>query len=117
VISVPAWGVVNDPASVVAGPGFPSGETLGLAASVAQSSGLLAIEPGRGLWLLTIGTGIVGIGALVPAIRGRTPGMETARPSSTAARMSPGWYPDQLDGKVVRYFDGVRWTGATRPRS
>jgi hypothetical protein len=116
-ISVPAWGVVNNPASVVAGPGSPSGEALGLAASVAHSSGLLAIEPGMGLWLLTIGTGIAGIGALVPAIHGRTLETEAAQASSTAVRMSPGWFPDQLDEKVVRFFDGVRWTGATRPRS
>jgi hypothetical protein len=116
-ISVPAWGVVNDPPSVVGDPGSPTGEAFGLAASVAQSSGLLGVEPGVGLWLLTIGTGVAGIGALVPAIRGRTPEVEAALPSSTAVRMPAGWYPDQLEGSIVRFFDGVRWTGATRPRS
>jgi hypothetical protein len=117
-ISVPAWAVVNDPGSGLADPAS-SGRSLGLGPSVAQSAGLLDIEPGRGLWLLTIGTGIAGIGALIPAMRGRTREPEEPAPSGlrrSSMGMAPGWYPDQLDGGLVRFFDGVRWTRATRPR-
>jgi hypothetical protein len=117
-ISVPAWSSVNAPASV-ADPGFPSAQTLDLAVSVAQSSGLLDIQPGPGLWLLTIGCGIAGIGALVPAIRGRTVEVEAATPAGlrrSSTGTAPGWYPDQVDRAFVRFFDGVRWTAATRPR-
>lgn len=28
----------------------------------------------------------------------------------------PGWYPDQADQSLVRWFDGRQWTGATQPR-
>lgn len=28
----------------------------------------------------------------------------------------PGWYPDQNDPEVVRWFDGAEWTSFTQPR-
>ncbi|BBY35662.1 DUF2510 domain-containing protein [Mycolicibacter minnesotensis] len=28
----------------------------------------------------------------------------------------PDWYPDPADAALLRYFDGQRWTEATRPR-
>jgi hypothetical protein len=120
VISVPAWGAVNDPATMAADPTSHSGRALGLGASVAGSSGLLDIEPGLGLWLLTIGIAVAGIGAVVPAIRGRTREMDAVEPSGlrrSYTGATPGWYPDQLDAGLVRFFDGVRWTAATRPRA
>jgi hypothetical protein len=120
VISVPAWGAVNDPATMAADPTSHSGRALGLGASVAGSSGLLDIEPGLGLWLLTIGIAVAGIGAVVPAIRGRTREMDAVEPSGlrrSYTGATPGWYPDQLDVGLVRFFDGVRWTAATRPRA
>lgn len=30
--------------------------------------------------------------------------------------MPPGWYPDQNDPNLLRYFDGRRWTSGTAPR-
>jgi Protein of unknown function (DUF2510) len=32
-------------------------------------------------------------------------------------RLAPGWYPDQNDPNLTRYFDGQMWTTATRPGS
>ena len=29
----------------------------------------------------------------------------------------PGWYPDQNDPEVVRWFDGAKWTSFTQPRA
>ncbi|HTQ17142.1 DUF2510 domain-containing protein [Mycobacterium sp.] len=28
--------------------------------------------------------------------------------------MAPGWYPDQNDATLMRYFDGQTWTSQTR---
>ena len=29
---------------------------------------------------------------------------------------APGWYPDQTDSSLLRYFDGQNWTSQTRHR-
>ncbi|MFI6998905.1 DUF2510 domain-containing protein [Nocardia sp. NPDC050175] len=29
---------------------------------------------------------------------------------------SPGWYPDPADPRIVRWFDGYRWTDQTQQR-
>lgn len=34
----------------------------------------------------------------------------------TPAPHAPGWYPDQDDTSLVRYWDGQVWTGRLRPR-
>ena len=121
-ISIPAWSTVNDPTSVVVDPGSPLGRLHDVGTSVAGAVGVLDIQPGPGLWLLTIGSGLAGMGALVPAVRGRVTVPEAPAPSglrlasSAGVRMAPGWYPDQRDGGLVRFFDGARWTGATRSR-
>lgn len=36
-----------------------------------------------------------------------------AAPQPTVAA---GWYPDQVDPRYVRYFDGRQWTDALQPR-
>jgi hypothetical protein len=30
--------------------------------------------------------------------------------------LAPGWYPDQNDPDLMRYFDGRVWTAQTEPR-
>ena len=30
--------------------------------------------------------------------------------------LAPGWYPDQQDAALMRYFDGRVWTAQTQPR-
>jgi hypothetical protein len=111
--SAAVWRVVNDPTSVMTDPGTPAGQVLGLGAS---------IEPGLGLWLLTIGSVLAAVGTLIPARRSRTLVPEAPAPSGlrrapVGDRLWPGWYPDQLDRGLVRFFDGRQWTAATRPRS
>lgn len=32
------------------------------------------------------------------------------------SRLAPGWYPDQQDMNMMRYFDGRVWTAQTEPR-
>jgi hypothetical protein len=119
--AVSAWTVVNDPSTVVATTTDSSfGQALGIGVSLAKSFGLLELQPGIGLWLLTIGTGLAAIAALIPAGRGWS--MATPGPAPRAfqppggATLSAGWYQDQLDGRFLRYFDGMRWTDAIRPR-
>jgi hypothetical protein len=34
-----------------------------------------------------------------------------------AGALAPGWYPDQNDQTLMRYFDGQVWTAKTQPRS
>ena len=31
--------------------------------------------------------------------------------------LAPGWYPDQQDMNMMRYFDGRVWTAQTQPRA
>lgn len=31
--------------------------------------------------------------------------------------LAPGWYPDQNDANLMRYFDGRVWTGQAQPRN
>ncbi|WP_406816738.1 DUF2510 domain-containing protein [Mycobacterium sp. M23085] len=38
------------------------------------------------------------------------------RVSGVPSASVPGWYPDQQDQTVERYFDGDAWTPSTRPR-
>jgi type IV secretory pathway TrbL component len=42
---------------------------------------------------------------------------QAAPTSSPAPQMPPaGWYPDQADASLVRWFDGTQWTDVTQPR-
>jgi hypothetical protein len=38
------------------------------------------------------------------------------QPAPTSG-LGPGWYPDQNDPNMKRYFDGRVWTAQTQPRS
>ena len=38
-------------------------------------------------------------------------------PGAAPTGPAPGWYPDQNDPSLLRYFDGRIWTSATRPNS
>jgi hypothetical protein len=128
-----AWGVVNDPTSALRDGAFPV-ERVGAGTSADGSVGALQIEPGQGLWLLTLGCCAAGIGALVPAMRGSRvvavpsgvapvprqflpSGGPPSAPTRAIRSMPRGWYPDQFDPSRVRWFDGVEWTQFTQPRA
>jgi hypothetical protein len=31
--------------------------------------------------------------------------------------LAPGWYPDQNEANMMRYYDGRTWTSQTQPRN
>jgi len=67
------------------------------------------------IFLIVIGVLVTVVGVLVSVI---------SRSSSTGRRTAPlirtaqpaGWFPDQADPRLLRWFDGQRWTAQTRPR-
>jgi hypothetical protein len=50
------------------------------------------------------------------APRSSRPVVEARRPVVAEGHggLAPGWYPDQNDPNLTRYFDGQMWTTATR---
>jgi uncharacterized protein DUF2510 len=44
-----------------------------------------------------------------PVVQQRVP----SQPAQ-AGSLSPGWYPDQNDHRMMRYYDGRVWTSETR---
>lgn len=71
--------------------------------------------------LLVLVMTVVAVSIVVLTARTKKQGRATptppgaASPSQTAG-LAPGWYPDQIDPKVQRYFDGRTWTSGTAPR-
>ena len=37
-----------------------------------------------------------------------------AHQPASSGNLAPGWYPDQNDHKMMRYYDGRVWTSETR---
>jgi hypothetical protein len=74
------------------------------------------------IWLLII----IAIVAAVVAVLRRSAGprsttvVEQPQPvvrqaAPAAGGLAPGWYPDQNDPSLVRYYDGRVWTAQTQP--
>lgn len=63
------------------------------------------------LVLLAIVGGIVGVVFL--AVRSSSRPRPGPLPTGTIA---PGWYPDNADPALLRWFDGHQWTAQTQPR-
>ncbi len=72
------------------------------------------------IWILILLVIIAAVVAVVRAMtrpRGGTvveqPPMRQAPPA--ASGLAPGWYPDQNDPSLMRYYDGRVWTAQTQP--
>ncbi len=51
----------------------------------------------------------------------RAPHQAVQQPVAPALAPAPqlppaGWYPDQANASLLRWFDGTQWTGFTQPR-
>ncbi|OBK18353.1 DUF2510 domain-containing protein [Mycobacterium asiaticum] len=71
------------------------------------------------LVLLVFGLLAVGVvaGIIVILVRlADSPKTESYVPHAwpVSAAMAPGWYPDNADPALLRYFDGRQWTSATQ---
>ncbi|WP_156689378.1 DUF2510 domain-containing protein [Mycobacterium sp. Marseille-P9652] len=44
------------------------------------------------------------------------PVVRQAPPVATSG-LAPGWYPDQQDPSLMRYYDGRVWTAQTQPHT
>ncbi len=51
----------------------------------------------------------------VPPVRQAEPVLP-ASPAPQPPTLPAGWYPDQHDAQLVRWFDGMRWTEHTQAR-
>jgi len=72
------------------------------------------------IWILILVVIIAAVLAVVRAMarpRGSTvveePVVRQAPPA--AGSLAPGWYPDQNDPSLMRYYDGRVWTAQTQP--
>jgi hypothetical protein len=72
------------------------------------------------IWILILIVIIAVILAVVRAMarpRGGTvvEQQPVVRQAPPASGLAPGWYPDQNDPSLVRYYDGRVWTAQTQP--
>jgi hypothetical protein len=63
--------------------------------------------------VLTVLSGVIYL--LVRSSSARRPLPQATHPGQPSG-MAPGWYPDQNDPKLMRWFDGQKWTSGTAPR-
>ncbi|OBG86919.1 hypothetical protein A9X03_27175 [Mycobacterium sp. E1715] len=72
------------------------------------------------LVLIAIVAVIITVVRAVSAPRAERPVVERPvvqqQPVATSG-LAPGWYPDQQDMQMMRYFDGRVWTAQTQPRA
>jgi hypothetical protein len=74
------------------------------------------------IWILIL---LVIIAAVVAVVRAMTRPRGAAVVEQPVARqappaasgLAPGWYPDQNDPSLMRYYDGRVWTAQTAPHS
>lgn len=72
------------------------------------------------LVVIVLGLGGLGITAAVIFLLVRlvdSSKSQTYVPHGWQGTTAPGWYPDNANPAVLRYFDGNAWTSSTRPRS
>jgi Protein of unknown function (DUF2510) len=79
------------------------------------------------IWILVLIAIVAVIIAVVRAMSGARPQGPVERPVAerpvvqqqpvATTGLAPGWYPDQQDMNMMRYFDGRVWTSQTEPRA
>jgi len=74
------------------------------------------------VWILILIVIIAVVLAVVRALTSRSGGTVVEQqpvvrqPPATGGSLTPGWYPDQNDPALMRYYDGRVWTAQTEPR-
>lgn len=73
------------------------------------------------VWILILVVIIAAVLAVVRAVGARSSTVveqPVARQAPPAAGgLTPGWYPDQNDPSLMRYYDGRVWTAQTQPHA
>ena len=75
------------------------------------------------IWVLVLIAIIAAVVAVIRALsrpRGHTvveqaPVARQEPAPAASGGLSPGWYPDQQDPSLMRYYDGRVWTAQTQP--
>jgi ABC-type multidrug transport system permease subunit len=65
-------------------------------------------------WILLLALAGVLVSVIVVLVQRSSP--PSSPPSTPSMGLAPGWYPDQSDPNLMRYFDGRTWTSGTAPR-
>ena len=73
------------------------------------------------IWLLILILVVVAVvwavrAALAPRAARRYEERPVVQQPVVTSGLAPGWYPDQNDPNLMRYFDGRVWTAQTEPR-
>ncbi|MGN6334468.1 DUF2510 domain-containing protein [Mycobacterium sp.] len=78
------------------------------------------------IWILVIIAIVAVVIAVVRALSGPRAERPMERPvveqpvvqqqPVATSGLAPGWYPDQQDPSLMRYYDGRVWTAQTEPR-
>lgn len=74
------------------------------------------------VWILILVVIIAVILAVVRAVGGPRSSTVVEQPvarqaAPPAGGLTPGWYPDQNDPSLMRYYDGRVWTAQTQPHA
>ncbi len=96
------WVLVLDPITVVGRPTWFTADAPLLVSSLRGAT----LEAGVGLYLLTIGTAVGVLAALVPAFHTH----RVVKSHNSARGLEPGWYPAPNSRRRTRYWDGEKWT-------
>lgn len=74
------------------------------------------------VWILILVVIVAVILAVVRAVGPRSSTVVEEQPVArqappAAGGLTPGWYPDQNDPSLMRYYDGRVWTAQTQPHA
>lgn len=101
-ISFVLWSLSIDPLSAVGRPSWFADAVPALVAGLRGAT----LDPGVGLWLLTVGSAVGVLAAFVPAFHTH----RVVKSHNSARGLDPGWYPAPNSRRRTRYWDGEKWT-------